>query len=113
MASQVVNLDLPYDGATYAHRVGRGGRYGTRGVAVTFVSSEELGRLHDMVHQVDGGRVRWSPPVALPTLFLSEVCATRVKDTLHWNQLWTRQYPLKQGSFFGMSFNLFVPERYR
>lgn len=34
----VVNLDLPIDAATYLHRIGRTGRFGSRGVAVTFIS---------------------------------------------------------------------------
>ena len=31
----VVNLDVPHDVATYVHRVGRAGRFGRQGVAVT------------------------------------------------------------------------------
>lgn len=59
----VVNLDLPYDGATYAHRVGRGGRYGTHGVAVTFASTTELKRLQVMVREVEGGQLEVLPEV--------------------------------------------------
>lgn len=36
----VVNYDMP-DPDMYLHRVGRAGRFGTKGLAVTFVSSEE------------------------------------------------------------------------
>ena len=54
----VANLDLPRDGATYTHRVGRTGRYGTRGVAVTFVTPAELTRLTADLEAVAGGRVR-------------------------------------------------------
>ncbi|RUS29581.1 LOW QUALITY PROTEIN: P-loop containing nucleoside triphosphate hydrolase protein [Jimgerdemannia flammicorona] len=38
----VVNLDLPRDPETYLHRVGRTGRFGTFGLAVSFVDDEEL-----------------------------------------------------------------------
>ncbi|KAG0369267.1 P-loop containing nucleoside triphosphate hydrolase protein [Gamsiella multidivaricata] len=38
----VVNLDLPKDPETYLHRVGRTGRYGTTGLAVSIVDSAEL-----------------------------------------------------------------------
>eukprot|EP00899_Mesostigma_viride_P029716 jgi/Mesvir1/992/Mv17533-RA.2 len=38
----VVNLDLPRDSATYLHRVGRTGRFGTQGLAVTYVSGDEV-----------------------------------------------------------------------
>ena len=54
----VANLDLPRDAATYMHRVGRTGRYGTRGVAVTFVTPTELARLTADLEDIAGGRVR-------------------------------------------------------
>jgi superfamily II DNA/RNA helicase len=38
----VVNLDLPKDPETYLHRIGRTGRYGTAGLAVSIVDSAEL-----------------------------------------------------------------------
>ncbi|GIL45497.1 hypothetical protein Vafri_2724 [Volvox africanus] len=41
----VINLDLPYDAATYMHRVGRTGRFGSRGVCVSFVTAAELALL--------------------------------------------------------------------
>eukprot|EP00889_Picochlorum_renovo_P008217 jgi/Picre1/35247/NNA_002709.t1 len=34
----VINVDLPSDASTLAHRIGRAGRFGTRGVAVTMVA---------------------------------------------------------------------------
>jgi len=36
----VVNYDMPETPDTYLHRVGRAGRFGTKGLAITFVSSE-------------------------------------------------------------------------
>jgi len=41
----VVNYDLPYDAEDYVHRIGRTGRAGKRGIAVTFVSGRELYKL--------------------------------------------------------------------
>lgn len=43
--SHVVNYSLPYDTATYVHRIGRTGRAGTTGIAVTFVRPEEKRKL--------------------------------------------------------------------
>ena len=43
--THVVNYALPYDGPTYTHRIGRTGRAGAKGVAVTFVRPEERRRL--------------------------------------------------------------------
>jgi len=37
----VFNYDMPEDSNTYLHRVARAGRFGTKGLAVTFVSSDE------------------------------------------------------------------------
>ncbi|XP_063710667.1 spliceosome RNA helicase DDX39B-like [Symsagittifera roscoffensis] len=37
----VLNYDMPEDSNTYLHRVARAGRFGTKGLAITFVSSDE------------------------------------------------------------------------
>lgn len=41
----VVNYDLPYDPEDYVHRIGRTGRAGKRGMAVTFVSGRDLRKI--------------------------------------------------------------------
>jgi len=43
--THVVNYSLPFDTATYVHRIGRTGRAGTTGIAVTFVRPEERRKL--------------------------------------------------------------------
>ncbi|KAG0083153.1 Suppressor of the cold-sensitive snRNP biogenesis mutant brr1-1 [Podila epicladia] len=37
----VINYDFPLDADTYLHRVGRAGRFGTKGLAISFVSSDD------------------------------------------------------------------------
>ncbi|KAF9321029.1 Spliceosome RNA helicase ddx39b, partial [Podila minutissima] len=37
----VINYDFPLDADTYLHRVGRAGRFGTKGRAISFVSSDD------------------------------------------------------------------------
>jgi len=37
----VINYDMPTSADQYLHRVGRSGRFGTKGLAITFVSSKE------------------------------------------------------------------------
>merc|ERR1719407_346087 len=37
----VINYDMPDESDSYLHRVGRAGRFGTKGLAITFSSSEE------------------------------------------------------------------------
>jgi ATP-dependent RNA helicase RhlE len=39
--SHVINFDLPADGETYVHRIGRTGRAGAKGIGVTLVASGE------------------------------------------------------------------------
>lgn len=41
----VVNYDLPFDAEDYVHRIGRTGRAGKRGMAVTFVSGRDIYKL--------------------------------------------------------------------
>jgi ATP-dependent RNA helicase RhlE len=46
--SHVVNFDLPAEPETYVHRIGRTGRAGATGAAVTFCSVEEVGQLRSI-----------------------------------------------------------------
>lgn len=42
----IINLDVPTDFKTYLHRIGRAGRYGTHGAAITLASEgTEVGLL--------------------------------------------------------------------
>ena len=54
----VINVDLPSDPSTLAHRIGRAGRFGTRGIAVTMVgSNKDKNALNDMVRESRGSAV--------------------------------------------------------
>jgi len=37
----VINYDMPENSDSYLHRVGRAGRFGTKGLGITFVSTKE------------------------------------------------------------------------
>merc|ERR1711998_90256 len=37
----VINYDMPEESDSYLHRVGRAGRFGTKGLAITFVATDE------------------------------------------------------------------------
>lgn len=43
--THVYNLDIPQDAESYVHRIGRTGRAGEKGLALTFVTPRELGHL--------------------------------------------------------------------
>ena len=58
--SHVVNYSLPFDGATYVHRIGRTGRAGSTGIAVTLVRPEErrkLGFLQSAIAKASKGKM--------------------------------------------------------
>ena len=55
----VVNMDLPSDTATYQHRIGRAGRFGTMGLAVTLAVPDELPWLQALDASVNAGRLLW------------------------------------------------------
>lgn len=46
--SLVINYDLPSHRENYLHRIGRSGRFGRKGVAINFVTDDELKILHDI-----------------------------------------------------------------
>ena len=46
--SVVINFDVPSDKENYIHRIGRSGRFGRKGVAINFVSSNDYALLKDI-----------------------------------------------------------------
>ncbi|KAK9478615.1 P-loop containing nucleoside triphosphate hydrolase protein [Lipomyces japonicus] len=46
--SLVINYDLPVNKENYIHRIGRGGRFGRKGVAINFVTSEDVKIMRDI-----------------------------------------------------------------
>lgn len=51
----IINLDLPQDCFTYLHRIGRAGRFGTHGIAITFVNGEEgLEKFQKLLGDING-----------------------------------------------------------
>jgi ATP-dependent RNA helicase RhlE len=46
--SHVINYDLPNEPESYVHRIGRTGRAGASGIAVSFCDSSERGYLRDI-----------------------------------------------------------------
>jgi len=46
--SLVINYDLPNNRENYIHRIGRGGRFGRKGVAINFVTQDDVRILKDI-----------------------------------------------------------------
>ena len=81
--SHVVNYSLPYDAATYVHRIGRTGRAGTSGTAVTFVRPEErrkLEFLRNNVRRAAKGEMKEEKVPSIKTVL--DVKRSRMLDTL-------------------------------
>ncbi|XP_068149359.1 probable ATP-dependent RNA helicase DDX20 isoform X2 [Drosophila tropicalis] len=54
-ANLVINLDIPRDHVTYLHRIGRAGRFGSKGIAITLISSSESKKFKEMLGQIGTG----------------------------------------------------------
>ncbi len=46
--SVVINYDIPVKVESYLHRIGRSGRYGRKGVAINFMTSQDDRRVRDI-----------------------------------------------------------------
>lgn len=46
--SLVINYDLPVNRENYIHRIGRGGRFGRKGVAINFITAEDVRMLREI-----------------------------------------------------------------
>ncbi|MDR2717634.1 MAG: DEAD/DEAH box helicase [Treponema sp.] len=51
--SHVINWDLPNDRETYLHRIGRTGRAGRRGIAISLATLAERGRIHQFSRMME------------------------------------------------------------
>ncbi len=56
--SHVINFDMPMDAETYVHRIGRTGRAGARGVAVTFYTDGQRRDVSDIERYLGNGKDR-------------------------------------------------------
>lgn len=60
--TNVYNFDIPQDPESYVHRIGRTGRAGKKGEAISFITPREIGHLQ-VIQQVTKGKIkRLVPP---------------------------------------------------
>ena len=59
--SHVINYDLPEDAEDYVHRIGRTGRAGATGIAISFVSEDDAFDL-PAIEELLGERIHTQPP---------------------------------------------------
>ncbi|MCL2688281.1 MAG: DEAD/DEAH box helicase [Chitinispirillia bacterium] len=60
--SHVINYGLPQDAESYVHRIGRTGRAGSHGTAITFITSREFSRLGFIKRSVNASMRRKEVP---------------------------------------------------
>ncbi|KDR23297.1 putative ATP-dependent RNA helicase DDX20 [Zootermopsis nevadensis] len=65
----IINLDIPHSGATYLHRIGRAGRYGSHGIAVSLVADgKELAQFRKVLGTIgESMSVAKLPSDVIPT----------------------------------------------
>ncbi len=66
--THVVNFNLPFDPESYTHRIGRTGRAGNKGTAITFVTPEENRRLFHLRRASGDGLRKGSVPSVLEVI---------------------------------------------
>jgi len=69
--THVINWDLPNDRETYVHRIGRTGRAGRRGIAISFVLPAARGRITQLsrsMEKVLGSPIQKMPVPSVPTV---------------------------------------------
>ena len=76
--THVVNFNLPFDPESYTHRIGRTGRAGHKGTAVTFVTPEEYRRLFAL-RRTSGAGLRKGAVPSVGTVIEAKRARIRIK----------------------------------
>ncbi|AEF86189.1 dead/deah box helicase domain protein [Treponema primitia ZAS-2] len=69
--THVINWDLPNDGETYVHRIGRTGRAGRRGIAITLALPSDRGRISHISRSMErtlGSKINWMKAPAVSSV---------------------------------------------
>jgi translation initiation factor 4A len=83
--SLVINYDLPANRENYIHRIGRGGRFGRKGVAINFVTAEDV-RMMREIEQFYSTQIEEMPMnVAGEWLLEPVVCSLLIQYRPHLN----------------------------
>ncbi|MDH3599503.1 MAG: DEAD/DEAH box helicase, partial [Candidatus Tectomicrobia bacterium] len=88
--SHVVNYDLPQDADAYVHRIGRTGRAGKTGVAISLITPKERWRLG----RIEAYTKQKITPVTLPTE--ADIYARRAEVLLERVRVWLRRDRFRQ-----------------
>ena len=78
--SLVINYDLPTNRENYIHRIGRGGRFGRKGVAINFVTTEDVRMLRDIERTYLHRCSAFRPPQLCSSIRSSEFYNTQIDE---------------------------------
>lgn len=67
----VINYDMPRDPDSYLHRVGRSGRFGTKGLAISFVCTAEDEGIQEVIQKRFDVQVQDLPEVIDPSTYMA------------------------------------------
>lgn len=82
--THVINYDIPQDPESYVHRIGRTGRAGKRGLAITFVTPREFKLLKQIERETRASLVaREVPSLADVAERQAEIWRNRILETIH------------------------------
>ena len=74
--THVINFDMPDEAESYVHRIGRTGRAGNNGIAISYCKSDELDKLR-AIERLIGNRIR----IDNPQLFRADATSVETKRT--------------------------------
>ncbi|KAK7522872.1 P-loop containing nucleoside triphosphate hydrolase protein [Phyllosticta citriasiana] len=106
--SLVINYDLPANRENYIHRIGRGGRFGRKGVAINFVTAEDV-RMMREIEQFYSTQIEEMPMNVAGKFLLSNAKPKSVANLVrrsHLNEWFTNTITLPpDGSFVDSPFH--------
>ncbi|XP_053686816.1 probable ATP-dependent RNA helicase ddx20 [Sabethes cyaneus] len=92
----VINVDVPKDNSTYLHRIGRAGRFGTKGISITLLSSaKETERFRKILNDIGGTE-----------MFLYKLPSTELEEIWDFDS-----YDKKYKKFFASSLEQEIRDR--
>lgn len=101
--SLVINYDLPANRENYIHRIGRGGRFGRKGVAINFVTADDVRMMREIEQfystQIEEMPMNVAGTKVLPSIILAAMLTLDHRPHLELNATSCLAFSIQ---FFGM-----------
>jgi superfamily II DNA/RNA helicase len=88
-----INYDMPDKADSYLHRVGRAGRFGTKGLSISFISSPEDETVLKAIEERFAAEIPEFPEGGIDSSsYMDNWCGAMVAAIRHmWGEWWTTQ----------------------